>query len=277
MGYIRLERIRGDVSISMSDIAQFGLARNGAPLNANYIVRVGRGSQALLICQNDTEHPIQNGTFKISKYCRRTSPRPGGPPPLQGPDKTVLADTRNANDTDRLRAENSFSRLTLTTAANLGLSPDDSERLTHQLDQIRAQLLDPVQEVIEIAKVYIEYGYRESSDRSETFNRLALKTLKTGIDTSLENSQAHLLQADIFLMIDLPSSAREQYTKAFEIADRNEILVDKARSYIGLALATEELSENGDVIRYLEKARVIYENLNKLEESAILTALISNI
>ena len=276
MGTIRLRKIEGDVSIRTSNIQQFRPVDNVEILgNTNYIVRVGRKSQAILTCQNDVERPISNETFTVSKYCRPLRV-PITPSPLRLPDEIALANSRKAEDTDMLSTEKSFAR-SAPTIADLALSSDDSERLTHQINQVKAQPLDPVQEAIEIAKIYLKYGYRESGERSETFYRLASETLKVGIDTSLEDSQIRLLKADVYLMLDLPSSAREQYRQAFEIADRNGMLDDKAQSYIGLALVAENISEDGEAVQYFEKARVIYESLNKLEVVSILTALISNI
>lgn len=148
------------------------------------------------------------------------------------------------------------------------LPPDEVERVTGQVDLIKASQLEPDVEAIALVLVYLGFEHSDPDRQSYALNQSALDVLETRILAGSDNSQLYLLQADTYLAVGLPLLARERYEQGLALAEAAEQRELQAESHLGLATVAQGQTEYAAAIFHLETAQSLYEELGDREQVA---------
>jgi len=114
------------------------------------------------------------------------------------------------------------------------LPETEHDRVNAQVDDIKAELLEPDEEALAIALAYFEFEHSDSDWQSYALNQYAIDVLESRIQAGTEDSRVHLLQADTYWRIGLPLLARERYEEALTYAQAAGQLELQSESHWGL-------------------------------------------
>jgi uncharacterized small protein (DUF1192 family) len=135
----------------------------------------------------------------------------------------------------------------------------EATRIQAQVADIACLCLEPDEETIAIALLYLEFQNSDPDWDSYALNQAALDVLTARIEAGTQSAQVYLLQGEAYQTMGLPLLAQDAFQQGLALAEATEQQELQAQAHLGLAAVAARQTEYRAALEQLAAALTLYE------------------